>query len=75
MSLSRGATRLDGAQGKKQVGRPLMFEPEVFRKQMHCVEKAPVTLLGLFRAPPSIPPWSLYLFSTLQAFVFFAAFM
>ena len=34
MSLSRGATKSDGAQGKKQVGRPLMFETEVFRKQM-----------------------------------------
>jgi len=42
---NRGVTRLDGSRGKKQVWRP-MFELEVFRKQMHCVEES--TLLGLF---------------------------
>jgi len=40
-------TTLDGARGKKQVWVP-MFEPEVFRKQMYCIEVL-VTLLGLLR--------------------------
>jgi len=35
--LCRGVTRLDGAWGKKPACP--MFEPEVFRKQMHCFEK------------------------------------
>jgi len=30
-----------------------MFKPEIFRKQMCCLEKALVTLLGLFGAPCS----------------------
>jgi len=31
-----------------------MFKPEVFRKQMYCVEEKRVTLLGLFGAPTII---------------------
>jgi len=43
--------RLDGSRGKKHVWRP-MFEPEVFQKQMYCVEESIfVTLLRLFGAP------------------------
>jgi len=42
-----------------------MFEPEVFRKQIYCIEKILVALLGLFGArgivppfaPPSLHPW------------------
>ena len=45
----RGATKLDGARGKKQVWRP-MLEPEVFRKQTYCTEVR-VTFLGLFGTP------------------------
>jgi len=30
-----------------------MFELEVFRKQMYCIEKVLVTLLGLSSAPRS----------------------
>jgi len=44
-----GVTRLDGTLGKKQAWHP-MFEPEVFRKQMCCIEVL-VTLLGLFGVP------------------------
>jgi len=35
-----------------------MFEPEVFRKQMYCIEKVLLTLLGLFDAfnSHSAPP-------------------
>jgi len=32
-----------------------MFEPEVFRKQMYCIKKVLVTLLGLF-GPHVMPP-------------------
>jgi len=43
---------------RSKFGAP-MFEPEVFRKQLHCIEVL-VTLLGLFGvrgiAPP-LPPW------------------
>ena len=50
---STGVTRLDSAPGKKQVGA-LVFEPEVFRKQMHFIEIL-VTLLGLFSARGTVP--------------------
>jgi len=42
----KGVPRLDVAQGKKQVWRP-MFETEVFWKQMYCIEKSICDLLGL----------------------------
>ena len=48
---SRGVTKLDGARGKKQVLRP-MFEPEVFRKQMCCVDERTCDIVGTFRGPP-----------------------
>ena len=47
----RGVTRLDGAQGKKQVWPP-MFETEVFRKQMFCVEESTCDIVGTFLCPP-----------------------
>jgi len=34
-------------EARSKFGAP-MFEPEVFRKQMHCIEEVHVTLLGLF---------------------------
>jgi len=40
-NTSRGVMRLDGARGKKQVWCP-MFEPEGFRKKMHCIEEGTV---------------------------------
>jgi len=43
--------RLDGARGKKQYGAP-MFEPEVFRKPIYCIEEDTYALLGLFGASP-----------------------
>jgi len=46
-----GVKRLDGARGKKQVWRP-MFEPEVFRKQMHCIVESICDIVGTFRRPP-----------------------
>ena len=45
-----GVTRLDGARGKKRVWRPVV-ETEVFRKQMNCIEKVVVALLGHFGHP------------------------
>jgi len=38
----------------------IIFETEVFRKQMHCIIEVLVTLLGLFGAPAAIrspPQW------------------
>jgi len=50
-----------------------MFEPEVFRKQMHCIEESTCDTVGLFGepkrfgargiAPPSPPRYALELFS------------
>jgi len=42
---------------KNKFGAP-MFEPEVFRKQMYCIEESACDILGLFGAPKSIsaPP-------------------
>jgi len=50
-STSRGVTRLDGAQGKKQILHPI-FEPEVLGKQMHSIEESSCDIVGIFRPPP-----------------------
>jgi len=42
---TRGVTRLDGARGKKQFDAP-MFEPEVFRKQIYCIEENTCDIVG-----------------------------
>jgi len=48
----RGATRLDGNRGKKQVWPSApMLEPEVFRKQMYCIEESTCDIVGNFRRP------------------------
>jgi len=49
-SIARGVTRLEGARGKQQVLRPI-FEPEVFRKQMYCIEGSTCDIVGTFRRP------------------------
>jgi len=51
--MCRGATRLDGAWGKKQVWRP-MFEPEVFWKQMYCIEESAYDIIVTFWSPAVI---------------------
>jgi len=48
--VTPGAYRLDGARGKKQVWRP-MFEPEVFRKKIHCIEESTCDIVETFRPP------------------------
>jgi len=48
-----GVTRLNGARGKKHVWAP-MVEPEVFRKQLHCIEKSTCDIFGTFRRPPAV---------------------
>jgi len=45
---ARGVTRLYGSRGKKQVWHP-MFETEVFRKLMHCIEESACDIVGTFR--------------------------
>jgi len=50
ITVHKGVTTLDGAQGKKQVWRP-MFEPEVFRKEITVLKKLRLKLLRLFGAP------------------------
>ena len=51
MALTRGITRLDGARGKNKFGAP-MFEPEVFPKQIYCIEEGTCDIVGTFRRPP-----------------------
>ena len=49
----RGVTRLEASGARSKFGAP-MFEPEVFRKQMYCIEESTkkyVTFLGLFDTP------------------------
>jgi len=46
-----GVTRLGDTRGKKQVCAP-MFKPEVFRKQMYCIEEGTCDIVGTFRRPP-----------------------
>ena len=53
--LSRDVTRLDGARGKEQVWRhPPIFETEVFRKQMYCIEESVCDIVGTFPSPAVI---------------------
>jgi len=47
----RGVTRLDGARGQKQVWCPPLFEPEVFQKQMYCIEQSTCDIVGTFLVP------------------------
>jgi len=49
--------RLDGAQVRKQVGAP-MFEPELFLKQIYCIEENTCDNVETFRRPrsDSAPP-------------------
>ena len=49
---NQGVTTFDGARGKKHVWRP-MFETEVFRKQMHCIEESTCDNVGTFWCPHS----------------------
>jgi len=48
----RGALRLDGARGRSKFGA-LMFETEVFRKQMYCIEESTCEIVD-FLAPPAV---------------------
>ena len=48
-----GVMRLDGARGTKQFAAP-MFELEVFRKQMYCIEESNSDNVGTFVAPAVI---------------------
>ena len=54
----RGVTRLDGARSKKQVWRPRdrtgapMVKPELFRKQLYCIEESSCDIVGTFRRLP-----------------------
>jgi len=61
---SRGVTRFDDARARSKFGAP-MFEPEIFRKQIYCIEKSTCDIVGTFRRHPqsfgahgsdSVPP-------------------
>jgi len=52
MHCTSGVTRLDGARGKKQVWRPV-FQPEIFRNQMYCLEEITCDIVGTLRRPRS----------------------
>jgi len=41
------------APGARSKFGALMFEPEVFRKQMHCIEESTCDIVGTFRCPHS----------------------
>jgi len=47
----RNVISLDGARAKKQVWRPV-FEPDVFRKQMYCIDESTCDIVGTFWRPP-----------------------
>ena len=48
----KGITTLDGTRGKKRKFGAPMFEPEVFRKYMYCIEESTCDIVGTFRRPP-----------------------
>jgi len=43
-------TALMSPGAKREFGAP-MFEPEVFRKKMHCIEESTCDIVGTFRHP------------------------
>jgi len=45
--------RLDGARARSKFSAT-MFEPEVFRKQMYCIEESTCNIVGTFPNPPAI---------------------
>jgi len=49
--VSRGVTILYGAKGRSKFG-VLMFEPEVFRKQMYSTEESICEIVRRFQRPP-----------------------
>jgi len=49
VGATRGVTRLDGARGKK-FNAP-MFELDVFRKAMYCIEESACDNVGTFLRP------------------------
>jgi len=51
--LSRGVKRLEmGCRARSKFGVP-MFEPEVLRKQMYCIEESTCDIIGTFQRPCS----------------------
>jgi len=46
----RAVMRLDAPRGKMQICRPV-FQPEVFRKQMYCIEECTCYIVGIFWRP------------------------
>jgi len=53
----RGVTRLDDARVRSTFGAPI-FETEIFRKQICCIEESTCDIVGTFRRPcsHSVPP-------------------
>ena len=51
----RGVTRLDGARARNKFGAPV-FEPELFRKQIHCTEESICDIFWTFRRPGNFAP-------------------
>jgi len=52
-SSMKGRNEVGWRPGKKQVWRP-MFEFEVSRKQMYCIEESTCDIAGTFRRPPAV---------------------
>jgi len=48
-----GANEFRWRPGKETSLAPPMFEPEVFRKQMYCIEESTCNIVGTFRRPRS----------------------
>jgi len=44
------------APGAKTKFGALMFEPEIFRKQIHCIEESTCDIFGTFRRPGNCAP-------------------
>jgi len=50
---TRGVARLHGARDRSKFGAPV-FEPEVLRKQMYCIEETTCDIFGTFWRPHSV---------------------
>ena len=52
-TCSQGHNEVRWRPGQEASLAPPTFEPEVFRKQMHCVDKSSCDIIGIFRRPRS----------------------
>ena len=52
--LHQGRNEVRWRPGQEASFAPLMFEPEIFRRQMYCIEDSTWDIVGTFQRPAMI---------------------